>query len=127
MFVIFGLVDAGFLMTMDGAPAGRSPGASLAAPTIAFAALNRPWRRAALFLAGTSQLITIQAPASADPMAVSRWCRQALARAGFARKKCEQMSFHPGSRETWRPASMALTWGWPPWTRNWPWIRWSTG
>ncbi len=60
MFVIFGLVDVGFLMTMDGAPAGSSPEASLAAPAVASAALSRPRRRAALFLAGTSQLITVQ-------------------------------------------------------------------
>ncbi len=84
MFVISGLVDVGFLMTIDGAPADSSPQASLAAPPIGSAA---PWRRAALFLAGTSQLITIRAPASAGPMAVSRSCRQALARAGFAQKK----------------------------------------
>jgi universal stress protein family protein len=35
MFMIFGLVDGGFLMTTSGVPADSSPEASLAAPTIA--------------------------------------------------------------------------------------------
>jgi hypothetical protein len=47
MFMIFGLVDGGFLMTISGAPADSSPEASLATPANARAAA---WRQAALFL-----------------------------------------------------------------------------
>jgi hypothetical protein len=32
-----------------------------------------PWRRAALFLAGAAQLITISALVGADPLAVTWW------------------------------------------------------
>jgi hypothetical protein len=63
MFMIFGLVDGGFLMKINGAPADSSLEASPPTPTIASAA---PWRRAALFLAGAAQLITIPARVSPD-------------------------------------------------------------
>ena len=63
MFMIFGLVDGGFVMTISGAPADSSPEASLATSTNAFVA---PWRQAALFLAGAVQMITIPARASPD-------------------------------------------------------------
>jgi hypothetical protein len=58
MFMICGLADGGFLMTVNGAPAGSPSEASLATPASASAA---PWRRVALFLAGAAQLITIPA------------------------------------------------------------------
>jgi hypothetical protein len=61
MFVIFGLVDGVFLMTINGGPADSSPEASLATPTIASAV---PWRRAALCLAGAAQLTTVPARVS---------------------------------------------------------------
>jgi hypothetical protein len=53
-------------MTIDSAPADSSPEASrsLAPP-------SWPWRRAALFLAGAAQLITISALVSADPIAAA--------------------------------------------------------
>lgn len=70
MFMIFGLVDGGFLMTVSGAPADSSPDASLATSTNARAAA---WRQAALFLAGAAQMITIPARASPDRLGV-QWC-----------------------------------------------------
>jgi hypothetical protein len=98
MFMIFGLVDGGFLMTIHGAPADSSPEASLAAPANASAA---PWRQVALFLAGAAQLITIPARVSPDRLgvlvvpavgAVEPWGEQAS-----RGRRCEQMSCHPGS------------------------------
>jgi hypothetical protein len=98
MFMIFGLVDGGFLMTVTGAPADSSPKASLAAPANASAA---PWRQVALFLTGAAQLITIPARVSPDQLgvlvvsavgAVERWDEQAS-----RGRRCEQMSCHPGS------------------------------
>ena len=67
MFVICGLVDGGFLMTINGAPADSSPEASLATPANARVA---PWRHVVLFLAGAAQLITIPARASRDRLGV---------------------------------------------------------
>ena len=67
MFMIFGLVDGGFLMTINGAPADSSPEASLVTPTNASAA---PWRQVAPFLAGAAQLITIPARVSPDRLGV---------------------------------------------------------
>ena len=55
MFMIFGLVDGGFLMTISDAPADSSPEASLATSTNARAAA---WQ-AALSPAGAAQMITI--------------------------------------------------------------------
>jgi hypothetical protein len=98
MFMIFGLVDGGFLMTINGAPAGSSPEASLAISANARAAA---WRQAALFLAGAAQLITIPAGASPDRLGVlvvpaagaaGPWGEQAA-----RGRRCEQMSCHPGS------------------------------
>jgi hypothetical protein len=65
MFMIFGLVDGGFLMTINGAAADSSPVASPATPAIASAAR---WRQAALFLAGAVQLITFPARVRPDPL-----------------------------------------------------------
>ncbi len=98
MFMIFGLVDGGFLMTTNGVAADSSPEASLATPTIAPAA---PWLRAALFPAGAAQLITIPARLSPERLrvlvvpavgAVKPWGEQAL-----RGRRCEQMSCHPES------------------------------
>src|ERR1700760_1456405 len=98
MFMICGLVDSGFLMTINGAPADSSPEASLAAPPDASAA---PGRRLTLFLAGAAQLIPIPARASPDRLgvlvvpavgAVEPWGEQAA-----RGRRCEQMSCHPGS------------------------------
>ena len=56
-------------MSIDSAPAGGSPAASPQAGTVVSAALpSWPWRRAALFLAGAAQLITISALVGADPI-----------------------------------------------------------
>jgi len=56
-------------MTIDSAPADTSPEASPAAPAAASPAPpSWPWRRAALFLAGAAQLITISALVGADPI-----------------------------------------------------------
>ena len=56
-------------MSIDSAPADGSPAASPAAPTVvSLAAPSWPWRRAALFLAGAAQLITISALVGADPV-----------------------------------------------------------
>ena len=63
MFMVFGLVDGGFLMTVYDAPADCSPEASLATPANGSAALRR---HVALFLAGAAQLITIPARVSPD-------------------------------------------------------------
>ena len=67
MFMICGLVDGGFLMTINGAPADSSPEASLAAPANASAA---PWRQVKLSLAGAAQRITIPARVSPDRLGV---------------------------------------------------------
>jgi hypothetical protein len=75
----FGLVDREFPMTIDSAPADTSPKASPAAATIAAPAPpSWPWRRAALFLVGAAQLITISALVSADPIAAT-WASLLLA------------------------------------------------
>lgn len=98
MFMIFGLVDGGFLMTINGAAADSSPVASLATPTIASAA---SWRQAVLFLAGAAQLITIPPRVRPAPLgvlvvlavgALSPWCEQAS-----RGRRCEQMFCHAGS------------------------------
>jgi hypothetical protein len=85
-------------MTIDGAPAGRSPEASLVTPASASAA---PWRQVALFLAGAAQLITIRARVNPDRSgdlvvpaggAVAPWGEQAS-----RSRRCEQTSCHLGS------------------------------
>ena len=61
-------------MTMQNAPAGTSPAVSVATPARPVpvpAPLSWAWRRAALFLAGAAQLITISALNSADPLAAA--------------------------------------------------------
>jgi hypothetical protein len=73
MFVMFGLVDVGLVMTINSAPADSSPEAS-GSP----APPSWPWRRAALLLAGAAQLITISALVSADPIAAT-WSSLLLA------------------------------------------------
>jgi len=61
------------MMTSYGALADGPPEASLIAPmTSSTSTSNRPWRLAALLLAGAAQLITISAPVSADSIRVSR-------------------------------------------------------
>ena len=56
-------------MTINSAPADGSPDVSPAAPTVVSSAPpSWPWRRAALFLAGAAQLITISALVRADPI-----------------------------------------------------------
>jgi hypothetical protein len=56
-------------MTINGAPADGSPEVSAVAPTaVSPAPPSWPWRRAALFLAGAAQLITISALVGADPI-----------------------------------------------------------
>jgi hypothetical protein len=66
-------------MTTDSAPASSSPGAGPAAATISIPALpSWPWRRAALFLAGAAQLITISALVGVDPPPVT-WSSLLLA------------------------------------------------
>ena len=98
MFMIFGLVDGGFLMAISGAPAGSSPEASLVTSTNACAAA---WRQAALFLAGAAQMSTVPVRASPDRLgvqaapavgAVEPWGEQAA-----RGRRWEQMSCHPGS------------------------------
>jgi hypothetical protein len=59
-------------MSIDSAPAGGSPAATPEAVTVVFLAPpSWPWRRAALFLAGAAQLITISALVGADPIPVT--------------------------------------------------------
>jgi hypothetical protein len=98
MFMIFGLVDGGFLMIINGAAADSSSVASPAASAIASAAR---WRQAALFLGGGAELITIPARVSPDPLgvlvvpavgALHPWGEQAS-----RGRRCEQMSCHAGS------------------------------
>jgi hypothetical protein len=68
LFVIFGLVDMGFPMAINGAPPASSPKADPGSATIISAAPpSWPWRRAALFLAGAAQLITISALLGSQP------------------------------------------------------------
>jgi hypothetical protein len=56
-------------MTFNGAPADASPVVSPSAPAVVSSAPpSWPWRRAALFLAGAAQLVTISALVSADPI-----------------------------------------------------------
>ena len=56
-------------MSVGSAPADGSPEASPAASTnVPPAPPSWPWRRAALFLAGAAQLITISALVGADPI-----------------------------------------------------------
>jgi hypothetical protein len=56
-------------MTINGAPADGSPEVSAVAPAVVSPAPpSWPWRRAALFLAGAAQLITISALVGADPI-----------------------------------------------------------
>jgi len=63
-------------MSAPDVPAGILPAtstpASPAAPAVP-APPSWPWRRAALFLAGAAQLITISALVGADPLAVTWW------------------------------------------------------
>jgi len=63
-------------MSAPDAPAGILPAtgipASPADPPVP-APPSWPWRRAALFLAGAAQLITISALVGADPLAVTWW------------------------------------------------------
>ena len=98
MFMIFGLVGGGFLMTISGAPADSSPEASLATSTNARAAA---WRQAALFLAGAAQLITIPARASPDRLGVlvvpAVGAVEPSSVQAARGRRCEQMSCHPGS------------------------------
>ena len=66
-------------MSIDSAPAGGSSEATPAAPTaVSPAPPSWPWRRAALFLAGAAQLITISALVGADPIPVT-WSSLLLA------------------------------------------------
>ena len=98
MFMIFGLVDGGFLMTISGAPADSSPEASLATPANASAA---PWRQVALFLAGAAQLITIPARVSPERLGVlvvpAVGAVEPSGVQAARGRRCEQMSCHPGS------------------------------
>jgi hypothetical protein len=66
-------------MSTSSTPAESPAAASLAAPTISPAAPpSWPWRRAALFLAGAAQLITISDLVSAAPIAAT-WSSLLLA------------------------------------------------
>ena len=66
-------------MSIDSAPLEGSPAVSSVAPTVVSAApASWPWRRAALFLAGAAQLITISALVGADPIPVT-WSSLLLA------------------------------------------------
>jgi hypothetical protein len=63
-------------MTMPNTPADTFPAASIpASPAVSPvpAPPSWSWRRAALFLAGAAQLITISALVGADPLAVTWW------------------------------------------------------
>jgi hypothetical protein len=66
-------------MSIDGAPAARSPQAQ-PATVVSPAPPSWPWRRAALLLAGAAQLITISALVRADPIPAS-WSSLLLAAA----------------------------------------------
>ena len=55
----------------DTFPAASTPASSAVSPVPA--PPSWPWRRAALFLAGAAQLITISALVGADPLAVTWW------------------------------------------------------
>ncbi len=70
-------------MTMPNAPAGTSPAAGNPTSPVP-APPSWPWRRAALFLAGAAQLITISALVGADPLAVMWWSLLAIAPAPVA-------------------------------------------
>jgi hypothetical protein len=63
-------------MATPNAPADASPATS-AVPSASASTVpappSWPWRRAALFLAGAAQLITISALVGADPLAVTWW------------------------------------------------------
>ena len=98
MFMIFGLVDGGFLMTINGAPADGSPEASLTTPANGYAARRR---QVALFSAGAARLSAIPARVSPDRLgvlvvlaggAVAPWGGQAS-----RGRRGEQASCHPGS------------------------------
>jgi hypothetical protein len=66
-------------MTIDSAPADTSPEACRATPAVVSPAPpSWPWRRAALFLAGAAQLITISALVGADRVPVT-WSSLLLA------------------------------------------------
>jgi len=68
-------------MTIDSAPPDGSPQVSPATPTVASPAPpSWPWRRAALFLAGAAQLVTISALVGADPIPAT-WSSLLLATA----------------------------------------------
>jgi hypothetical protein len=79
MFVIFGLVDMGIPMTLNSAPTDGSPEVNPRSATVVSPAPpSWPWRRAALFLAGAAQMITIAALVGADPIAAT-WSSLLLA------------------------------------------------
>ena len=90
-------------MTMPKAPADTSPAASIAASSAVSAVRappSWPWRRAALFLAGAAQLITISALVGADPLAAT-WWSLLLA---IARHRSPQRRRSPRRRSTgWLP------------------------
>jgi hypothetical protein len=66
-------------MTINSAPADSSPQAAPGSGAVVSPAPpSWPWRRAALFLAGAAQLITISALVGADPIAVT-WSSLLLA------------------------------------------------
>jgi hypothetical protein len=72
MFVIFGFVDREFPMAIDSPLAAGSYDAGPGAATVVSPAPpSWPWRRVALFLVGTAQLITISALVGADPIAAT--------------------------------------------------------
>jgi len=60
-------------MSTQDVPAGILPATSTPASPAVPAPPSWPWRRAALFLAGAAQLITISALVGADPLAVTWW------------------------------------------------------
>jgi hypothetical protein len=65
-------------MTTSNAPASPGSTSTAARPVPARRAPSRPWRLAALLLAGAAQLITISALLSADPLAAT-WASLLLA------------------------------------------------
>jgi hypothetical protein len=77
MFVTSDLAYQEGAMTTQNAPVGTAP-ATPARPVPVPAPPSWAWRRAALFLAGAAQLITISALNSADPLAVT-WASLLLA------------------------------------------------